>query len=142
MNIFSKLSLIALVLFGNAKTLMAQKTACSYDEKLKAYINVDQGPEYPGGLAEYGRFFFKNFKLRDTTSEFQSRVNVAFVVMKDGTVSQLHIPGKNKAKYSVFDKEALRVLALMPKWKPGTCNGKIVPVYWVMPHILEPNHDF
>jgi len=138
MNVFCKLSIIFFTLFGETKPSNIGQTGCPYDKKLKAYTSVDKLPEYPGGMSAYGRFFINNFKANDTI-KFQSNIRVAFVVLLNGSLSKLTIPQKSKKEYTTFDKEALRVLKLMPKWKPGTCNGKVVPVYMQMPRvILEP----
>ena len=46
---------------------------------------------------------------------------VQFIVAADGTMTDLKIV---KPLEKSLDNEALRVMRIMPKWKPGVQNGK------------------
>ncbi len=54
-------------------------------------------------------------------------INISFIVEKDGSLSNIRILGSSNP---TFDKEAIRILKTMPKWKPGTCKKKPVRVYY------------
>ena len=137
MNVFCKLSVLCLALcVGEPKEPKVIYTGCQYDKSVKAYTQVDQLPEYPGGLTGYSKFFIHNFKYPDT-SIIQPRINIEFVVKPNGSLSKIGIYKKRKEGYTIVDKEGIRVFKLMPRWKPGTCGGKAVPVHMVMPNIVE-----
>lgn len=60
----------------------------------------------------------------------EGRVVVTFVVETDGSISDIKLvkdPG-----YGMGD-EVVRVIKLMPRWKPGMHNGKAVRVKFVIP---------
>ena len=110
------------------------KCSGSYDTTLKMdiYSFVDKMPEYPGGQQELLEFILKKLKYPEQ-HVFQGTITYSFAVNKDGELIDKKIYGKNKEDYTPLDKEALRVLDLMPKWKVGECNGKKVPVRVILP---------
>ena len=89
-------------------------------------------PEFPGGESAMQNFLHENVKYPQEAQAngIQGRVVVSFVVEKDGTITDAH------AVQSVdpfLDAEALRVVSLMPKWKPGKKDGKPVRVKFTIP---------
>jgi periplasmic protein TonB len=62
------------------------------------------------------------------------RVFVKFVVEKDGSIGDVEV--KKSLGYGC-DEEAVRVVKLMPKWNPGSQNGKLVRVYYNMPILFK-----
>ena len=93
---------------------------------------VEQMPEFPGGKAGLMKFLSKNVHYPTSASEMgiQGRVILRFVISKTGDVSQVEvIRGLDPA----CDKEAVRVVKMMPKWTPGKQNGRNVPVYFTLP---------
>jgi len=93
---------------------------------------VEQMPEFPGGEAGLMKFLSKNVHYPTSASEMgiQGRVILRFVISKTGDVSQVEvIRGLDPA----CDKEAVRVVKMMPKWTPGKQNGRNVPVYFTLP---------
>jgi protein TonB len=93
-------------------------------------------PEFPGGIQALLRFLGKNLNVPEDVVEPGQRVKVPvhFVVNKDGNLSDVEFltPADN-----AFKKEILRVMAKMPKWKPGSQHGKTVAVYFTIPIIFE-----
>lgn len=51
----------------------------------------------------------------------QGRVTVQFVVEKDGSIANAKVL---RGVDPELDKEAVRVVSVMPKWKPGTQKEK------------------
>jgi len=86
-------------------------------------------PEYPGGQVEMHKFFIKNFNY---PSEIDAccKVIVEFIVDSTGKMTSLRIV---RSLQKDFDNETLRVMKLMPKWKPGKLNGKAVNVKIIIP---------
>ena len=99
----------------------------------KIYEVVEQMPEFPnGGTAGLMNFISKNLKYPTVCQEsgVQGRVVVSFVVDKDGSTTDFRVV-RSVDKY--LDKEALRVLNGMPKWKPGKQKGVPVKVKYTVP---------
>ena len=63
-------------------------------------------------------------------NRIEGRVIVSFVVEKDGFISDVEIA---QSVNPILDKEALRVVKLMPKWKAGVQKGKPVRVKYSIP---------
>lgn len=93
---------------------------------------VEQMPEFPGGMRAGLEFMARNLKYPTKAQEAgkQGRVIVQFIVQKDGSLSDLHVLC---AVDPWLDAEAIRVISIMPKWKPGMQDGKAVAVKYTMP---------
>ena len=78
------------------------------------------------------KFLGKNIKYPTISQEngVQGRVIVQFVVNRDGSIVD---PVVVRGVDPYLDKEALRVIASMPKWKPGKQRGKEVRVKYTVP---------
>jgi len=130
--------LIACVLanFKNLKVENASTTSCGskWDAllKIKVYTQVDRMPEYPGGQNAFNVFFLKNYHL-SKEEDFQATLKLEFVIDSKGRLIGERILNKDISNISVAEKEALRVLRKMPKWKAGICRSKPVPVDIIMP---------
>ena len=94
---------------------------------------VEQMPEFPnGGMAGLMQFLSKNIKYPTIAQEngTQGRVTVQFVVNRDGSIVDAKVL---RGVDPYLDKEALRVIGTMPKWKPGMQRGKPVRVKYTVP---------
>lgn len=93
---------------------------------------VENMPEFPGGMAACLQFLAKNIKYPTIAQEngTQGRVIIQFVVNKDGSIVD---PKVVRSVDPYLDKEALRVILTMPKWKPGMQRGKSVRVKYTVP---------
>lgn len=78
------------------------------------------------------KYLSSNIKYPTISQETgsQGKVIVQFVVDKDGTISN---PEVVRGVDPYLDKEAIRVIRLMPKWKPGTQMDKPVKVKYAIP---------
>jgi protein TonB len=96
------------------------------------FIVVEQQAEFPGGFQAMGKFLAKNMKypVQARRMEIEGSVYVSFVIDKDGNISD---PQIIKGISTECDKEAIRVVKLMPPWKPGKQNGKPVKCRFVLP---------
>jgi protein TonB len=96
--------------------------------KRTIYTEVDSMPHFPGGYEELLNFLGKNVTWNSNGKK--QKVYGSFIVEKDGTLTNIVVlKGENEAA----NKDALRVMKLMPKWIPGQCKGKKVPVRYVIP---------
>lgn len=100
------------------------------DEDLAEFIIPDEMPE-----ASYNVNKFLNENIRYPAEAHkkgaQGKVNVHFVVNEDGKISNLKIIG-NRLGYGL-DEEAMRVVSIMPKWKPGKVRHRPVKVHFTLP---------
>ncbi|GHT33724.1 hypothetical protein FACS189434_08590 [Bacteroidia bacterium] len=94
--------------------------------------DVDKKAEFPDGDMELYKFIGKNLRYPPDMSEsgFQSRVICQFIIEKDGSISNITIL---KSRGSDLEKEAIRVIEIMPKWTPAEKNGEIVRCYFILP---------
>ena len=95
------------------------------------YTVVDSSklPEYIGGNEAYQRFLQQNFQLPDSAKNgfFEGTIFMILTVSADGSVSKTEIHPSERSNIKYCDqckKEALRISKLLPKFKPGTMNGK------------------
>lgn len=93
------------------------------------YLTVDSMPEYPGGPSEMLKFIYSNFNYPPET-EACCTVVVEFIIDPNGEMKDLKIKRRLEKR---LDDETLRVFQLMPVWKPGKCDGRPVPVKYVVP---------
>jgi periplasmic protein TonB len=93
---------------------------------------VEQNPEFAGGYAAMVSFIKQNmvYPAMARRMEQEGTVHVSFIVSKSGTISDVQILRGISAE---LDKEAIRVIQLMPPWTPGKQNGRPVNVRFVMP---------
>ena len=94
---------------------------------------VEQMPEFPnGGMAGLMQYLSKNIKYPTIAQEngTQGRATVQFVVNRDGSIVDAKVL---RGVDPYLDKEAIRVISSMPKWKPGMQRGKAVRVKYTVP---------
>ncbi|MEO5979566.1 MAG: energy transducer TonB [Chryseolinea sp.] len=93
---------------------------------------VEQQAEFPGGMEALVKFLQKNVKYPAIARRMnvEGSVFVSFVVDRAGAISDIAIV---KGISAECDKEAARVVGLMPPWKPGKQNGKAVKSRFVLP---------
>ncbi len=91
------------------------------------FFEYETQPEYPGGVKLLYKYIAENFKPKGFE---HGKIIVEFVVEKDGTITDVKI---KKGLSTKMDKEAIRVIKSLPKWKPGTQNNKPVRVMYSLP---------
>jgi hypothetical protein len=74
--------------------------------------------------------------MRDDQENFQASFKVQFVVDMDGSVIAARIKDRNKNELTLVEEELLKAVYKMPKWKPGACLNKSVPVRINLPLYL------
>lgn len=96
------------------------------------WSGIQVKPEYPGGMDELFRFIGRNLRYPLICQELgiKGTVIISFIIDKTGKVTGLNlIKGVDRN----LDQEAMRVVAMMPDWKPGFQNGRPVSVSFQMP---------
>lgn len=84
---------------------------------------VEDLPQFPGGAVEFMKWLTKNLKYPSSAQQrkIQGKVVAQFIVNKDGSISDITLVQKVSPE---LDREALRVLRMMPKWTPGVMDAK------------------
>ncbi len=94
---------------------------------------VEQQPEFPGGPQALFKYLSENVKYPVIAQEngIQGRVVCQFTVNKDGSIVDVEVV--RSGGDASLDKEAVRVIKTMPKWKPGRQRNKPVRVRYTVP---------
>lgn len=105
------------------------------------FQSIDTMPEYPGGREALMKYVMQNFKypisnIDKDSSIICGRIYLSFIVEKDGKVSDVKVL-KSMPQCGVFEKEGIRVLEGIPKWKPGIWHGCRVRVRYNFPIIID-----
>lgn len=102
---------------------------------------VEHMPEFTGGgMPALMEYLSKNIKYPEAAMKkgIQGRGIVQFVVEKDGSITNVKIL---RSVDPELDKEAVRVVSAMPKWKPGTQRGEAVRVRFTVPVMFRLTED-
>ena len=94
---------------------------------------IEEEPEFPGGMEALYQFIAANIKWPCKDCDCFGRVFVTFVIEKDGSVSNAKVLRDICDPKAGFGEEALRVVNLMPKWKPGRQRGNPERVQYNLP---------
>lgn len=100
-----------------------QPTVVDMEQNPLNFRIVEELPEFPGGAVELMKWLTKNLRYPKSAQSrgIQGKVVTQFIVNKDGSISNIEIL---KSVEPSLDREALRVLGMMPPWKPGQQDAK------------------
>jgi len=118
------------VIFSNGtivKELSQAERAASLKVDSSKTIIVEES-EFPGGAGAWGKYFSKNLEYpqRAVNNEFQGCVVLQFIVLENGSVTDIEI--YHSVEYSL-DKEAIRILKKSPNWMAAKKNGVSLKSY-------------
>ncbi|MDP4207174.1 MAG: TonB family protein [Bacteroidota bacterium] len=121
---------------ANAVDVAELKVRSVVQEKEEIFQQVEQMPDYPGGTDALSKFLSENIKYPKTAAEMgiSGRVYVKFVVNKQGEISNVSVL---RGIGGGCDEEAVRVVKMMPNWKPGKQNGMPVNTYFTLPIVFR-----
>lgn len=93
-------------------------------------------PMFEGGQAALLKFLGQQIRypVVDIEQGVEGRVICTFVVEKDGSITDIQVL---RGVSPSIDKEAVRVVSAMPKWKPGYQNGNPVRVKFTLPIVFR-----
>ena len=106
-------------------------------DSTRIFMVVEQQPEFEGGYEAMMNFLKKNLRLPASAKRrgIYGIVYVTFIVARDGSIQEAKVLRGLDAD---LDAEAVRVIKLMPNWKPGRQQGKPVPVRFNLPIKFKP----
>lgn len=107
----------------NAKLSAALPPAPVASEQPLNFRIVQQMPEFPGGGSAFIQWLTRQLRYPPLaqSQRIQGRVVVSFIVNKDGSIVDVKL---EKSVNALLDREALRVIRMMPRWKPGVHNNQ------------------
>jgi protein TonB len=93
---------------------------------------LDRFPEFPGGTDAVRRYIELTviYPLQAIKQKLNGVVIVSFDVNRQGTVDNIKV---ERGVHPMLDKEAIKAVESMPRWKPGVRHGKPVIVKFVIP---------
>ncbi len=96
------------------------------------FVIVEDMPEFPGGEIALLKWIAKSVKYPMLAQEngIAGRVHLNFVINEMGGIDNIIV---TRGVDPSLDKEAVRVIKQMPKWKPGKQRGKAVKVSFSLP---------
>ena len=134
--VFLMLSLSTFAQDNKRGTIKVKKATVAQKKtpNLEGYIKVGQVPMFPGGYEEMNKFIKKNLKYpsAERKARIQGTVNIGFAVGIDGSITNVMIL-ESVPDAPGLEKEALRIVSIMPKWEPGMKNNKIVKMDYTLP---------
>lgn len=97
---------------------------------------VQKIPEFPGGWSAFMTWLTKNLKYPPAAKQQKKEgtVVVSFIVNKDGSVAGVKVA---TSADPLLDNEALRVMKMMPKWKPGMDKNKVCRTMIAVPVVFK-----
>ncbi|MGI9651571.1 hypothetical protein [Chryseobacterium sp. RLHN22] len=96
----------------------------------KVYSEVEQAPEFPGGIAAFRNKFAENLDISKIEGSGILSSELSFVIEKDGAMSELKASGSNEE----FNSAAVDAFkSIKEKWKPGKMDGEFVRSIFRMP---------
>ncbi|WP_162618673.1 energy transducer TonB [Pedobacter yulinensis] len=101
--------------------------AATGSDEIYSAAGVQVYPKFVGGQPAWEKYIQRN--LQYPQEEVTGKVQLSFVVEKDGSVSQVQVL---KSLNAACDAEAIRVISKSPKWIPGVNNGLPVRVRYTM----------
>ena len=102
------------------------------EEEEQIFMIVEHMPEFPGGDLALRKHIAENVKYPEIAKEngLSGKVFVQFVINQRGEDENVKIA---RGVDPALDKEAIRVVQGLPKWKPGSQRGKPVKVSYTVP---------
>ncbi len=106
----------------------------------EVFTTVEEMPQFIGGEESLFKFIISHLVYPPAAIEnnVEGKIYLKFVVFKDGSVGDVKVISKTRLGFGC-EEEAIRIVKMMPKWKPGKQNGKPVAVYFVLPFQFKLN---
>jgi TonB family protein len=100
--------------------------------KGEIFINPEKMPQFRGGETALLKFLQENLQYppQAVKDKVQGRVVVKFMIDKLGDVSEVEVV---RSVREDLDAEAVRVAKMLPRFSPGSINGKAVSVWYTLP---------
>ena len=128
---------ILLIFLSFSEKSFGQKDSLSNENKVEVF-STEVIPQFPGGKDVMNSFINRNIEYPELAKKkkIKGRVVVGFYVTEEGVLDSIHI-----VKDIGFGcgEELMRVIKMMPPWKPGRQNGKAIRTFYSIPLNYELN---
>ncbi|GAB3723334.1 energy transducer TonB [Flavobacterium koreense] len=101
-------------------------------DKVYNSSEVDEKPEFVGGMEKFYKFTAKNFNV-PSGEGIKGKIIVEFIIEKDGSITNINVI--QDIGYGTAE-ETISFLKKSPRWKPGKKNGEIVRTLYRLPITL------
>ena len=93
------------------------------DEDAVSLRIAEDAPQFPGGPVAMMKWLTRNLHYPKALEpqHVQGKVVAEFIVNEDGSIAYVKV---TSGLHPLCDAEVLRVLRMMPRWKPGVMDGK------------------
>jgi hypothetical protein len=124
-----------IILLLTSTTILLSQSKIQEEEELFFCDMTYVGPRYPGGTSAMKNFIASNFTIPtsylDTVSTFgEKKMEIRFAILESGKSCCFEV---KKSISPILDTEAIRILKLMPDWKPAIEKGKFKKTYHNQP---------
>ncbi|WP_276135023.1 energy transducer TonB [Polluticoccus soli] len=135
MRILLTLLLVAFSAMAHAQTnvTLTQDTTVKLETKT-FFDTVQTQPAFKGNL---GQYLSKSLKIPAGT-KFPPRIDTQLWIDSTGRIAHVEIMDNNTTRKpnTPLEKEIVRVIKAMPRWEPGTYNGRKVTVKYSLPLVF------
>jgi len=109
---------------------------CVFPNSKLTFNKIDEMPRFPGGEEWMHRFIAKKIKYPKDAKKnsISGRVVISFNVDTTGYTSDIFVV---EGVYPSIDKEAIRVISILPRFVPAVDNGSKVKVNYKIPIVFE-----
>ncbi|MEA5100310.1 MAG: energy transducer TonB [Bacteroidales bacterium] len=131
-KLLKSLSLFALLVMVFAFSLNVNAQEKKSDNSDVVFTVVENEAEFPGGVEAMNRFMAENIKYPTLAKQknIEGKVIISFIVEKNGTLSDIRTI---KDIGEGCGDEGVRIVKLMPKWKPAKQKGQPVRQQFLLP---------
>lgn len=135
-----RIQLLLICFLGISYRLSAQENVSveTVGDSIYKQEVVDEPAEFPGGMSAMRTFVVHNLRypLDAMQKNIQGKVFVEFVIEKNGKLSNIKL---RRGVYDSLDKEALRIIQIMPDWEPAHHKGQVVRQLYIFPLNFKAN---
>ncbi|MBP1646142.1 MAG: TonB family protein [Bacteroidetes bacterium] len=131
-KLLKPLSLFAALIMVFAFSLNVNAQEKKSDNSDVVFTVVENEAEFPGGLEAMNRFLAENIKYPTLAKQknIEGKVIISFIVEKNGTLTDIRTI---KDIGEGCGDEGVRIVKLMPKWKPAKQKGQPVRQQFLLP---------
>jgi len=124
--------IIPVYLSAQTDTFAVAKPEAKEKTETPVFSLVEQPAEFPDGDVEFLKFIQRTIQYpqMERDNNIQGKVLLRFVILEDGSIENIVVA---RGVSPGLDKEAVRVVKLLPKFKPAKQRGKPVKVYFNLP---------
>jgi TonB family protein len=130
MKQYLKYLLAISIMLSGLKAFTQTDSSSKAAEEEETFVNIM--PQFPGGDNAMMEFIISKLKYPPYAIEndIQGKVVVSFIVAADGYLDSIYVL---KGIDPSLDSAAINLIRLMPRWTPGSQNGKLVRVKYNLP---------